>query len=201
MDFRRPAHDDPIERFLALLERAKVTPQIVEPTAMTLATVGAEGRPSARVVLLKGADEDGLVFYTNLRSRKAREALSQREVALVFWWGPLESQVRFEGPAERVSDEEADAYFATRPRGSQLGAWASAQSDPLGSRAELEAKLAEVTEQFEGMPVPRPPHWSGLRVRPTAVEFWKNRPNRLHERELYTREKQGAPWFVQLLNP
>jgi pyridoxamine 5'-phosphate oxidase len=201
MDFRRPAQDDPIQRFLALLERAKATPQIVEPTAMTLATVSADGRPSARVVLLKGADEDGLVFYTNLRSRKAREALARNDVALVFWWAPLESQVRFEGAAERTSDEEADAYFATRPRGSQLGAWASAQSDPLASRAELEAKLAEMTEQFEGMPVPRPPHWSGLRVRPYAIEFWKNRPNRLHERELYTREKQGAPWFVQLLNP
>jgi len=201
MDFRRPAQDDPIQRFIALLERAKATPQIVEPTAMTLATVNAEGRPSARVVLLKGADEDGLVFYTNLRSRKAREALARSDVALVFWWAPLESQVRFEGPAERVSDEEADAYFGTRPRGSQLGAWASDQSDTLASRTELEAKLAEVTEHFEGMPVPRPPHWSGLRVRPTAIEFWKNRPNRLHERELYTRDKQGAPWFVQLLNP
>ncbi len=122
-------------------------------------------------------------------------------MALLFWWGPLESQVRFEGRAERVSDEEADAYFATRARGSQLGAWASAQSRPLASRAELEAKLAEVTEKFEGMPVPRPPHWSGLRVKPLSIEFWRNRPNRLHERELYTREKPGAPWSVQLLNP
>jgi pyridoxamine 5'-phosphate oxidase len=201
MEIRRRAPDDPIQRFIALLERARATPQIAEPTAMTLATVGADGRPSARVVLLKGADEDGLVFYTNLESRKGREALARPDVALVFWWGPLESQVRFEGPAERVSDEEADAYFATRPRGSQLGAWASAQSSPITTRAELEAKLADVTEKFEGMPVPRPPHWSGLRVRPTAVEFWKNRPNRLHERELYTREKQGAPWSVQILNP
>ena len=201
MEIRPRAPDDPIQRFLTLLERARATPQIAEPTAMTLATVGADGRPSARVVLLKGADEDGLVFYTNLESRKGREALSRPDVALVFWWGPLESQVRFEGRAERVSDEEADAYFATRPRGSQLGAWASEQSTPIATRAELEAKLADVTDKFEGMPVPRPPHWSGLRVRPTAVEFWKNRPNRLHERELYTREKQGAPWFVQILNP
>ncbi len=200
MEHRRPAQDDPIQRFLLLLERAKATPQIPEPTGMTLATVAPDGRPSARVVLLKGADEDGLVFYTNLESRKGSEALA-RPVALVFWWPPLESQVRFEGRAERVSDEEADAYFATRPRGSQLGAWASAQSKPLASRAELEAKLAELTEKFEGMPIPRPPHWSGLRVRPLAVEFWKNRPDRLHERELYTRERQGAPWSVQLLNP
>jgi len=201
MEIRRPAQDDPLQRFLALLERAKATPQIVEPTAMTLATVSAEGRPSARLVLLKDADEDGLVFYTNLESRKAREALARPDVALVFWWAPLESQVRFEGRAERVSDEEADAYFATRARGSQLGAWASAQSRPLASRAELETKLAEVTGKFEGMPVPGPPHWSGLRVKPLSVEFWRSRPNRLHERELYAREKPGAPWSVQLLNP
>ncbi|HYR18711.1 MAG TPA: pyridoxamine 5'-phosphate oxidase [Myxococcales bacterium] len=201
MEIRRPAQDDPLQRFLALLERAKATPQIVEPTAMTLATVSAGGHPSARVVLLKDADEDGLVFYTNLDSRKGREALARPDVALLFWWGPLESQVRFEGRAERVGDDEADAYFATRARGSQLGAWASAQSRPIGSRAELEAKLAEVTEKFEGMPVPRPPHWSGLRVKPLSIEFWRNRPNRLHERELYTREKPGAPWSVQLLNP
>jgi pyridoxamine 5'-phosphate oxidase len=201
MEIRRPAQDDPLQRFLALLQRAKATPEIVEPTAMTLATVSAEGRPSARVVLLKDADEDGLVFYTNLDSRKGREALARPEVALLFWWGPLESQVRFEGRAERVGDDEADAYFATRARGSQLGAWASAQSRPISSRAELEAKLAEVTDEFEGMPVPRPPHWSGLRVKPLSVEFWRNRPNRLHERELYTRDKPGAPWSVQLLNP
>ncbi|HKC60905.1 MAG TPA: pyridoxamine 5'-phosphate oxidase [Myxococcales bacterium] len=201
MDIRRPAPDDPLQRFLALLEKARANKQIVEPTAMTLATVDASGRPSARLVLLKDADEDGLVFYTNLDSRKGREALARPDVALVFWWGPLESQVRFEGRAERVSDEEADAYFATRARGSQLGAWASAQSRPLASRGELEAKLAEATEKFEGMPVPRPPHWSGLRVRPLSIEFWRSRPNRLHERELYTREKPGAPWSVQLLNP
>ena len=201
MEIRRPAQDDPLQRFLALLQRARATPGVVEPTAMTLATVGADGRPSARVVLLKDADQDGLVFYTNLESRKGREALARPEVALLFWWGPLESQVRFEGRAERVSDEEADAYFATRARGSQLGAWASAQSSPLASREELTAKLAEVTDKFEGMPVPRPPHWSGLRVKPLSVEFWKNRPDRLHERELYTREKPGAPWSVQLLNP
>src|SRR5690349_7853906 len=134
MDIRRPAPDDPLQRFLALLEKARANEQIVEPTAMTLATVDARGRPSARLVL-----------------RKGREALARPDVALVFWWGPLESQVRFEGRAERVSDEEADAYFATRARGSQLGAWASAQSRPLASRGELEAKLAEVTEKFEGM--------------------------------------------------
>ena len=192
---------DPIARFVVLLERAKKTPAIAEPIGMTLSTVGANGRPSARVVLLKGIDAQGLVFYTNLDSRKGREALARPDVALVFWWGQLESQVRFEGRAERVSDEEADAYFATRARGSQLGAWASAQSRPLASRAELEAKLLEVTGKFEGMPVPRPPHWSGLRVKPLSVEFWRSRPDRLHVRELYTRQKPGAPWSMQLLNP
>ncbi|HYV64805.1 MAG TPA: pyridoxamine 5'-phosphate oxidase [Myxococcales bacterium] len=201
MESRGPTPDDPLQRFLALLERAKADSRIVEPTAMTLATVSAEGRPSARVVLLKDADEDGLVFYTNLDSRKGREALARPDVALVFWWGALELQVRFEGRAERVSDEEADAYFATRARGSQLGAWASAQSRPLASRAELEAKLLEVTEEFEGMPVPRPPRWSGLRVKPISIEFWKSRPDRLHVRELYTRPRPGAPWSMQLLNP
>jgi len=168
---------------------------------MVLSTVGEDGRPSSRVVLLKGVDEEGLVFYTNLDSRKGREALARPGVALLFWWYPLDTQVRFEGSAHRVSDEEADAYFATRPRGSQLGAWASEQSRPLDSREELEARLAELTERFEGMPVPRPPHWSGLRVRPLAIEFWKNQPNRLHERHLYKREKPGAPWSFALLNP
>jgi pyridoxamine 5'-phosphate oxidase len=201
MNPRRPAPDDPLARFTALLEAAKRTPAIAEPTGMSLATVGDDGKPSVRVVLLKGVDDQGLVFYTNLDSRKGREALAHPHVALSFWWSPLESQVRFEGPAERVSDEEADAYFATRPRGSQLGAWASHQSRPLASRSELEGRLAELTDKFEGMPIPRPPYWSGLRVRPLAVEFWKNRPNRLHERELYTRDKPGAPWSLTLLNP
>jgi pyridoxamine 5'-phosphate oxidase len=201
VEHRRPAGDDPIARFLALLDVAKRTPQIVEPTGMALATVGDDGKPSSRVVLLKGADEDGLVFYTNLESRKGREALARPDVALLFWWHPLEAQVRFEGPAQRVTDEEADAYFATRPRGSQLGAWASDQSRPLESREQLEARLAELTERFEGMPVPRPPQWSGLRVRPLSIEFWKNRSDRLHERHLYTREKPGAPWSFALVNP
>jgi pyridoxamine 5'-phosphate oxidase len=201
VEHRRPAPDDPIARFLALLEVAKRTPQIAEPTGMILTTVGEEGRPSSRVVLLKGADEEGLVFYTNLQSRKGREALAHPSVALLFWWHPLETQVRFEGAAHQVTDDEADAYFATRPRGSQLGAWASEQSRPLESREQLEARLAELTEKFEGMPVPRPPHWSGLRVRPLSIEFWKNRANRLHERHLYAREKPGAPWSFALLNP
>jgi len=187
--------------FIELLERAKTTPGIADATAMTLATTGADGRPSARIVLLKGADADGLVFYTNTLSRKGREIAAHDDVALLFWWPPLESQVRFEGRAVPVSDADADAYFATRPRISQLGAWASAQSEPLASREELERRFAALEKQYEGKSVPRPPHWSGYRVAPLSVEFWWNRPGRLHDRELYTRAAPGAPWTKSLLNP
>src|SRR3954467_3977152 len=144
-------------RFLAFFEVAKHTPQIPEPTGLILSTVGDDGRPSSRVVLLKSADEEGLVFYTNLESRKGREALA-RPVALRFWWVPLEAQVRFEGAARRGTAAGAGAYFSTGPRGSQLGAWPSAQGRPLASREELEARLAELTGRFAGMAGPRPPH-------------------------------------------
>jgi len=192
---------DPMRKFVELLERARATPGIAEPTGMTLSTVGADGRPSARVVLIKGADADGLVFYTNYNSRKGREILARPEVALTFWWQPLEAQVRFEGRAVKVTPAEADAYFASRQRVSQLGAWASEQSRPLASREELEARFAALEKKYEGKQVPRPPHWSGFRVAPTAVEFWHSRVGRLHHRELYTREGPGAPWSMTLLNP
>jgi pyridoxamine 5'-phosphate oxidase len=192
---------DPIARFTELLERAKQTPAIAEPTGMTLSTVGADGRPSARIVLLKGVDSEGLVFFTNTRSRKGREIASKADVALTFWWPQIESQVRFEGPARPVSAAEADAYFATRPRVSQLGAWASEQSAPLRSREELEKRYVELERKYEGKDIPRPPHWSGYRVAPLVVEFWKNRPARLHQRELYMRKSPGAPWTMTLLNP
>jgi pyridoxamine 5'-phosphate oxidase len=192
---------DPIARFVELLERAKQTPAIAEPTGMTLSTVGADGRPSARIVLLKGVDPQGLVFYTNTRSRKGREIAARSDVALTFWWSQLESQVRFEGPARPVTTAEADAYFATRPRISQFGAWASDQSAPLRSREELENRFAELERKYEGRAVPRPAHWSGYRVTPLAVEFWSNRPARLHQRELYTRTSADAPWQMTLLNP
>jgi len=193
--------DDPLARFAALLERARSHPQIIEASAMTLASVGADGRPSARVCLVKGADARGVVFYTNMESRKGIEILARPDVALAFWWAPLESQVRIEGRATRVPDAEADAYFATRPRGSQLGAWASDQSRPLRSRAELEARLAEAGKRFEGKEVPRPTHWSGFLMVPSSIEFWKNRPDRLHERELYERGSPAAPWRMTLLCP
>ena len=192
---------DPIARFIELLERAKQTPAIAEPTAMTLSTASGEGTPSARVVLLKGVDAQGLVFYTNTRSRKGREIADRPAVSLMFWWPQLESQIRFEGDAVRVGDAEADAYFATRPRVSQIGAWASDQSAPLRSREELEKRFADLEKRYEGKEVPRPAHWSGYRVAPLAVEFWRNRPGRLHERELYTRATPRAPWKMTLLNP
>jgi len=168
---------------------------------MTLATVGPDGRPSARVVLLKGVDGGGFVFYTNTRSRKGRELDADGRAALTIWWPHIGWQVRVEGTAARVSDAEADAYFATRARGSQLGAWASEQSDTLAARTELEARLAALTAQYANGPVPRPPHWTGYRVTPTTIEFWKNREDRLHEREEYTRATPDAPWTMRLLNP
>jgi len=192
---------DPLVRFAALLAQAKATPQIVEPTAMSVATVDEQGRPTARVLLLKDIDARGLVFYTNLQSRKGHQILARPDVACTFWWGILEVQVRFEGPAAPVSDAEADAYFASRPRGSQLGAWASDQSRPLADRKDLEDRLAEVTARYERSSVPRPPHWGGFRMVPRLVEFWKGQPSRLHVREEYTRPSAQHPWSMSLLNP
>jgi pyridoxamine 5'-phosphate oxidase len=170
-----------------------------EPTAMTLATVGADGRPSARVVLLKSVGTDGFVFYTNVLSRKGRELAGNHHAALCFHWQALEEQVRVEGSAAAVPDAEADAYFATRPRISQLGAWASEQSEPLAEYAILEERLREADARFSGRDVPRPPHWSGFRLTPVAIEFWRNRPFRLHERERF--ERDGAAWRMMRLYP
>ena len=192
---------DPMEKFAELLAQAKKTPGIAEPTGMTLSTVDADGRPSARIVLLKGADADGLVFYTNCTSRKGREILARPDVALTFWWQPLEVQVRFEGRAAQVGAAEADAYFASRARISQLGAWASHQSQPLAAREDLLQRYAALEKQYAGQPVPRPPHWSGFRIAPVSAEFWKGSEGRLHHRELYTRATPSAAWAMTLLNP
>jgi pyridoxamine 5'-phosphate oxidase len=188
---------DPIEIFRELFERA--THSCVEPDAMVLSTVDADGTPSGRYVLLKAFDERGFVFYTNLGSRKARALAANPRAALCFYWGPLEKQVRIEGAAEPVTDAEADAYFATRPREYQVGAWASHQSDTLESRDALERRVAESATRFEGATVTRPPFWSGFRVRPSAIEFWTRDPARLHVRERFVRT--GTEWTRTLLYP
>jgi pyridoxamine 5'-phosphate oxidase len=200
-----PAYDDPIPdpiaRFASLLDAAhRVGPErLPEPTAFALATAGADGRPSVRMVLLKDASDAGFVFYTNFESRKGRELLARPSAAMCFHWQPLDRQVRVEGPIERVSDEEADAYFATRPRGSQLGAWASRQSEPMADPCELDRRLAQFEARFAGGPVPRPPYWSGFRLVPNRVEFWIGQPSRLHTRHLYSRD--GARWRIETLYP
>jgi pyridoxamine 5'-phosphate oxidase len=191
---------DPIARFTTwYTEAVKAIP--VDPNAMVLSTVGPDGRPSARVVLLKGFDARGFVFYTNLESRKGMELAAHPAAALTFHFQPLARQVRVEGFVQPVSEEEADAYFAIRPRGSQVGAWASAQSAPLSGRAELEARFAEVEAQYAGQDIPRPPHWSGFRLVPDRLEFWVGRENRLHERDVFTRTRPDASWTLQHLYP
>ena len=170
-----------------------------EPNAMTLGTIEAGGQPSVRVVLLKGFDERGFVFYTNYEGRKGRELLAHPKAALCFYWQSLGVQVRIEGTVTKVADEEADAYFASRERGSQIGAWASRQSRPLESPTALVDRVAEYEKKFAGRDVPRPDFWSGFRVSPERIEFWKNRANRLHERHLYTRDGKG--WKIETLYP
>jgi pyridoxamine 5'-phosphate oxidase len=192
---------EPFGRFDQLLAAAKGlgTALLPEPTAFTLATVGADGQPSARIVLLKGVDARGFVFYTNHESRKGRELLAHPQAAMVFHWQPLERQVRVEGTVRPVSPEEADAYFASRARGSQIGAWASQQSQPIANPGDLEARVKEIEAQFADKPIPRPPNWSGFRVVPSRIEFWQNMPSRLHQRDLYHREADG--WRVETLYP
>ena len=192
---------DPIALFKQLFAEAQALPreQLPEPNALTLATVGEGGKPAARIVLLKDVDKAGFVFYTNLESRKGRELSTNRQAALVFHWAQLERQIRVEGRVAPVSDSEADAYFASRPRGSQVGAWASRQSRPIERPGDLEARVDEFEKKFEGAPVPRPPHWSGFRLSPDTIEFWKGKASRLHERQLFTRDGDG--WRVQLLYP
>jgi pyridoxamine 5'-phosphate oxidase len=171
----------------------------INPTATCLATVGADGRPAARMVLLKGHDETGFVFYTNTESDKGRQLAANAYAALCFYWRTIGLQVRVEGTVSPVTPAEADAYFATRPRGSQIGAWASAQSRPLGSREEIERRVVELEARHAEAEVPRPPHWSGYRVAPDRVEFWRDRPDRLHDRQLFVRT--GTGWVESRLNP
>lgn len=191
--------DNPIDTFLSWLDDARQSEPDVH-TAMTLATADGSGRPSARMVLLKEADTRGFVFYTNAESRKGEDLAANPNASLVFHWKSLKRQVRIDGTAERVTDEEADAYFATRSRGSQIAAWASDQSRPITSRLELERRMVRYTARFGTGAVPRPPHWTGYRIVPSRIEFWQNRAFRLHERSVYTLT-DGDRWQVEHLFP
>ena len=190
--------NDPFALFDAWFAEARAS-EPNDPDAMALATADAEGRPSVRMVLLKGHGPDGFVFYTNLDSRNGGELAAKPHVALLFHWKSQRRQVRIEGAIGAVGEEEADAYFASRGRASKLGAWASDQSRPLADRATFEARFAEVEQRFEGQDVPRPPRWSGFRVTPERIEFWNDRAHRLHERRLFTRSGEG--WSEGMLYP
>lgn len=192
---------DPIQRFSEWFTEAQGCKAIVDATAMVLATASPEGMPAARVVLLKEHGADGFVFYGNMGSRKFRELKANPHAALNFYWAPLDKQVRVEGKVTQVSDAEADVYFASRKRGSQLGAWASHQTQPLDSRGTLLDRIEEFDQKYEGKAVPRPPHWSGFRLVPSAMELWHQIEFRLHERDYYTRTAPDAPWQHTLLYP
>lgn len=193
--------DDPVARFRILLAAAQAVDrgQLPEPTAFALATVSADGQPSVRMLLLKGVDDGGFTFFTNLESRKGRELRAGARAAMCFHWPPLELQVRVEGAVAPVTDADADAYFASRPRGSQIGAWASEQSRPIAQPGDLERRVRAVESRFAGSEVTRPPHWSGFRLEPERIEFWKGMPSRLHERHLY--ERDGHGWRRSVLYP
>ena len=191
--------DDPIALFTEWLAEARAS-EPNDPEAMALATADAAGRPGVRMVLLKGHGPDGFTFFTNAGSAKGRDLAANPSAALLFHWKSLRRQVRIEGPVEPVGAAEADAYFTTRGRDSQLGAWASDQSRPLESRAAFEQRFADAAERFAGADVPRPPHWSGFRVIPRTIEFWLDRPHRLHERRLFTARADGG-WDEGLLYP
>jgi pyridoxamine 5'-phosphate oxidase len=193
-----PPSADPFDQFAAWFDEAKRT-EPNDPEAMTLATATPDGSPSVRVLLLKGVDRSGFVFYTNLESRKSTELLANPQAAMGFHWKSLRRQVRIEGRVVAVAAAEADAYFPSRPHGSQIGAWASLQSRPLDARASLERRVAEFAARYPEGSVPRPPHWSGFRLVPERIEFWRDMPYRLHERLLFTRAGDG--WTTAWLYP
>ncbi len=195
---KRDADPDPIEQFRKWFDEA-LSANLHEPNAMILATATPDGNPSARTVLLKGFDERGFVFYTNYEGRKGRELEANPRCALLFYWGELERQVRIEGRVKRVTEAESDVYFATRPRRSQLGAWASEQSRPVRDRGAMETRVRELEEEYEGCDIPRPPFWGGYRVEPEVMEFWQGRESRLHDRLVYRRDVEG--WTIERLQP
>ncbi len=203
--YRRGALDEadvapnPLDQFRVWLEHALADTQLREPYAMTLATVGTDGQPSARIVLLRGYDDRGFVFFTNYESRKGQELGATPRAALLFYWPPLERQIRIDGAVTRLPASESDAYFALRPRGHRLSAWASKQSSIVPNRAILETQIAEEDYRFPGDDVPRPPYWGGYRVLPHAFEFWQGRPNRVHDRIAYVRD--GEAWRIARLSP
>ena len=189
---------DPLKQFQHWFAQAREA-EALEPNAMALATTGSDGHPNVRMMLLKEADARGFVFFTDYRSQKGEELASHAHAALCFWWGALERQVRIAGPVERVSREESAEYFRSRPRGSRLGAWASAQSSVIVTRAGLEQRHLELDAEYPGEGVPLPPHWGGYRVQPDAYEFWQGRPSRLHDRIRYRLAAGG--WIVDRLSP
>ena len=194
------AENEPFALFANWLKDAGAS-EFNDPNALALATVDEAGLPNVRMVLLKGFDTDGFVFYTNFESRKGREILAAGKAAMCFHWKSLRRQVRIRGPVEVVTDEEADAYYASRPRGSRIGAWASKQSRPLESRFALEKAVAEYTARHAIGEIPRPEYWSGFRIRPVSIEFWHDRPFRLHDRVEFTRETPETPWAKARLYP
>lgn len=194
---RNDLHPDPMTQWQRWYDEAE-SAGVTEPNAMTLSTIDTDGVPDSRVVLARGADERGFVFYTNLESVKSKQ-LKNGGASAVFAWLDLHRQARVRGSVERVSDAESDGYFASRPRGSQIGAWASPQSQPIADRAELEQLVESTTQRFEGVAVPRPPYWGGFLLRPTSFEFWQGRPSRLHDRFRYT--LTNGRWMIERLAP
>jgi pyridoxamine 5'-phosphate oxidase len=195
-----PQTNDPMQQFDIWFKDAEAH-ELNDPNAMTVATADANGRPSARILLLKGQDAKGFVFYTNMNSRKGGELQVNPFVSLCFHWKSLRRQVRIEGPIEQVSDDEANSYFNSRARGSRIGAWASQQSQPLADRETLMNAVAELEEKFAGAPIPRPPHWTGQRLRPLQIEFWEDGEFRLHDRFVFQRPTVDDAWSMQRLSP